>query len=166
MHRVVLIGLFCVNVSAAAAPPPGSDGRFREWFRGLSMPGSPGTMCCTVADCRMVDHRWNDQARRYEARVTPQVFSNALRRPTISQPDEDAVAAAISAWMQRWAARYGESSEVWIEIPDSRVSRINNPTGLAVLCWSVFNREFNGVYCFVPFSAAANVYGEGLKTYV
>ena len=33
---------------------------------------------------------------------------------------------------------------------------MQNPTGHAVLCWSVFNSEFNGVYCFVPFTAAFN----------
>ena len=30
----------------------------------------------------------------------------------------------------------------------------NNPTGRAVLCWSTFYPEFNGVFCFIPFQAA------------
>jgi hypothetical protein len=42
---------------------------------------------------------------------------------------------------------------VWIEIPDRKINAVQNPTGHAVLCWSVFNGESNGVYCFVPFTA-------------
>lgn len=156
MHRIALIGLFCVSMPAPAVPPPDADGRFREWFRDLSVPGSPGTPCCTAADCRMVDHRWNDQTRRYEARVTPQAFGNTISRSSMSQADEEAVEMARNAWMQRWAAKYGDSNEAWIDIPESRVNPVANPTGHAVLCWSVFNRESNGVYCFVPFSAAYN----------
>ena len=68
--------------------------------------------------------------------------------------------------MQRWAAQYGDRDEVWIQIPESRVNPVENPTGRAVLCWSVFNRESNGVYCFVPFSAAENSYIERSIFYV
>jgi hypothetical protein len=114
----------------------------------------------------MVDHRWNDQIQRYEARVTPQAFSPAPGKPAISQADNEAVQIARTAWMQRWAARYGDSQEVWIDIPISRVNPIENPTGHAVLCWSIFNSAFNGVYCFVPFSAAENLYVERANDYV
>lgn len=121
-------------MSAAAAPPPDSDGRFREWFRGLSMTESPGVMCCTVADCRIVDSRWNIQTQRYEAKVSPQAFRNGLRIATISQEDDEAAQAATRAWMRRWIARFGNGNEVWIEIPESRLNLIENPTGRAVLC--------------------------------
>ena len=70
MRRIWYSAMFFISMSVYAAPPPNSDGRFRDWFRSLRMPGSPDTMCCTVADCRMVEARWNDQTQHFEARVT------------------------------------------------------------------------------------------------
>jgi hypothetical protein len=42
------------------------------------------------------------------------------------------------------------------DIPGAKLNAIQYPTGHAVLCWSIFNSEANGVYCFVPFTAAIN----------
>lgn len=142
--------------SAYAAPPPNASGVFADWFRSLTVPGIPGAPCCTLADCRMVDAIWNDRTQHYEARVVREKFSNSLGRPILSQEDEDAQQAAKSAWIKRWFSRYGDKADVWIEISDAKVNAVQNPTGHAVLCWSVFNAEFNGVYCFVPFTAAFN----------
>ena len=144
------------TTGALAAPPPATSGVFADWFRSLTVPGTPGAPCCTLADCRMVDAKWNDRTQRYEARVMREKFSNALGRPILSQEDEDARQAAKSAWMKRWVSRYGDRTDVWIEISDAKVNPAPNPTGHAVLCWSVFNTEFNGVYCFVPYTAAFN----------
>jgi hypothetical protein len=58
--------------------------------------------------------------------------------------------------MKRWISRHGDSPDVWIEVPEARVNPVQNPIGHAALCWSLFNSEFNGVYCFVPFTAAFN----------
>jgi len=54
--RVVPALLMATQVAAAqAAPPPDASGQFREWFRSLTVPGSSGISCCSVADCRMVE---------------------------------------------------------------------------------------------------------------
>ena len=146
-----------------AAPPPDARGVFADWFRSLTVPGIPGAPCCTLADCRMVDAEWNDQTQHYKAKVTREKFSNSLGRPILSQEDEDAQQAAKSAWMRRWISRFGDTTDVWIEIADAKVNPVQNPTGHAVLCWSVFNVEFNGVYCFVPFTAAYNEHFEPIN---
>lgn len=162
MRHVGLLGALVIASSASAVPPPDASGRYRDWFQGLTVPGTPGAPCCTVADCRMVDARWNDQTQHYEARVTPEAFSNALRTP-VSQEDDEAYSTARSAWMNRWAANYGGRSEIWIEIPEAKVNFVQNPTGHAVLCWSLFNDESNGVYCFVPFRAAFNTFVDRIR---
>ena len=63
---------------------------------------------------------------------------------------------ALPIWMKHWTTKFGHNPYVWIEIPEAKINPVQNPTGHAVLCWSVFNSEFNGVYCFVPFTAAIN----------
>ena len=118
------------------------------------MPGSPDTLCCTVADCRMVEARWNDQTRHFGARVTRESFGSGLQNPIVSPEDNEAFQAAKDAWTRRWIAKFGDDPDVWIEIPDHKINAVQNPTGHAALCWSVFNGESNGVYCFVPFTAA------------
>ena len=156
MRAALVIFAAFVGASAHAAPPPDANGKFTEWFRSLQVPGAPGTMCCTVADCRMVDSRWNDRTQQYEARVTRERFGRMTVRTRVSQEDNEADEAAGSAWMARWISRYGDRPDVWIEIPGAKLNTIQNPTGHAVLCWSVFNSESNGVYCFIPFTAAIN----------
>jgi DMSO/TMAO reductase YedYZ molybdopterin-dependent catalytic subunit len=156
MRAICSIVVLYVGASAYAAPPPDASGVFADWFKSLTVPGIPGAPCCTVADCRMVEAIWNDQTRHYEARVMREKFSNALDKPIVSQEDEAAHQTAKSAWMKRWIAMYGDTPDVWIEIPEAKVNLVQNPTGHAVLCWSVSNGEFNGVYCFVPFTAAIN----------
>jgi hypothetical protein len=160
MRLIWFMAAFCVSVSARAAQPPDSDGRFQDWFRALSVPGSPNTMCCTIADCRLVEARWNEHTQHYEAKVTRERFSNALGQPVLSHEDDEAFQAARSAWMKHWITKYGDNPGVWIEVPQAKVNPVQNPTGHAVLCWSVFNSESNGVYCFVPFVAAENKFGD------
>ena len=84
----------------------------------------------------------------------------------MSQEDNEAYQAARSAWMKHWTTKYGHNPYVWIEIPEAKINPVQNPTGHAVLCWSVFNSEFNGVYCFVPFTAAINERFEPMNMYV
>ena len=79
MRLVWLVMASLIGVSAYATPPRDATGQFRDWFRDLTVPGVPGAPCCTVADCRMVDARWNDQTQHHEARVDSEVFSGALR---------------------------------------------------------------------------------------
>jgi hypothetical protein len=138
---------------AHAAPPSDANGKFADWFKSLMVPGIPGAMCCTISDCRMVDARWNDRAQHYEARVIRERFSETLRRPNLSQEENDAIQMAKDAWMRRWIAKFGDHPDMWIEVPDHKINSVQNPTGHPVLCWSVFNGESNGVYCFVPFIA-------------
>ena len=165
MRAALVICAAYVGASAHAAPPPNANGRFTDWFRSLKVPGVPGAMCCTVADCRMVDARWNDWTRHYEARVTRERFGTTLRT-RFSQEDNEADETAKSAWMQRWITKYGDRPDVWIEIPGVKLNTIQNPTGHAVLCWSIFNSESNGVYCFVPFTAAINVWSALMNVFV
>jgi hypothetical protein len=146
-------GIFFVSISLHAAPPPDSDGKFRDWFRSLRVPNSPKTMCCTIADCRMVEARWNDGTQHFEARVTRERFSRGLQNPIANPESDEAFQTARDAWIRRWIARFGDKPDVWIEIPDHKTNPIQNPTGHAVLCWSVFNEESNGVYCFVPYNS-------------
>ncbi len=113
----------------------------------------------------MVDARWNDWTQHYEARVTRERFGTTLRT-RFSQEDNEADEAAKSAWMQRWITKYGDRPDVWIEIPGVKLNTIQNPTGHAVLCWSIFNSESNGVYCFVPFTAAINVWSALMNVFV
>ncbi len=117
------------------------------------MPGSPDTMCCTIADCRMVESRWNDRGQHFEARVTREVFGGGLQDPILSPEYNEASLAAQAAWTRRWIEKFGDNPDVWIEIPGRKINTGQNPTGHAVLCWSIFNSESNGVYCFVPFIA-------------
>ena len=153
MRRIWYSAMFFISMSVYAAPPSNSDGRFGDWFRSLRMPGSPGTMCCTIADCRMVEARWIDETQHFEARVTRETFGRGLQNPILSPEDNDAAQAAQNAWTLRWIAKFGDNPDVWIERPDRKINAVQNPTGHAVLCWSVFNGESNGVYCFVPFTA-------------
>jgi len=156
MQAICSIIALYVATSAYAAPPPDASGVFADWFSSLTVPGIPGVPRRTLADCRMVEARWNDRTRHYDARVAREKFANSLGRPISSREDEDAYQSARSAWMKRWISRYGDSPDVWIEVPEARVNPVQNTTGHAVLCWSVFNTELNSVYCFVSFTAAIN----------
>jgi hypothetical protein len=153
MRRIWYSGIFLISTSLYAAPPPDSDGKFRDWFRSLRLPGSPDTMCCTIADCRTVEARWNDLTQHFEARVTRERFGRGLQNPNLTPEDDEAFQAAKNTWIGRWIARFGDKPDVWIEIPDRKTNAVQNPTGHPVLCWSVFNDESNGVYCFVPYTS-------------
>jgi hypothetical protein len=157
MRFMSLIVVFFIGMSASAAPPPDADGKFRDWFQSLRIPNvSNGALCCTVADCRMVASKWNPVTRHHEAEVIREVFADALRYSEHYKNDEEVYLTARGGWMQNWIARFGDVAVVWIEIPDERVNRVHNPTGHSVLCFSTFYSTFNGVFCFVPFDAAAN----------
>ncbi len=145
-----LILASCLAGHAVAAPPPDADGRFRDWFRSLRVPGG-SLPCCTVADCRMVQARWNAGTRHYEAKVIRDVFSSALRSSPLYEKDAATFQTAWKNWISRWIEYYGDVPEVWVEIPEARINRATNPTGHAVLCWSTFNPDFNGVFCFIPY---------------
>jgi hypothetical protein len=151
MHFIRLFAALPVAVSAHAAPPPDATGQYHDWFSSLTVPGSPTTPCCSVADCRMVDSRWNDQTQRYEARVVREVFSNALRNSVLYQANFADYEKARNIWIRNWTIRFGDIPEAWIEIPETRVNPVPNPTGRAILCWSTFYTDFNGVFCFVPY---------------
>ena len=138
MRFIWLLGALHVALSAHAAPPPDASGRYHDWFRSLTIPGSSNTPCCSVADCRMVESRWNAQTQRYEARVMRDVFSNALRSSPLYVNDAEAFQKAQGIWISKWITAYGDVPETWIEIPEARINTTYNPTGHAVLCWSTF----------------------------
>jgi hypothetical protein len=142
------------TIKVDADPPPDATGQYHDWFRSLTIPGSRQTPCCSVSDCRMVESRWNSQTRHYEARVVREVFSNALRTSSVYENDAAAFQNARRIWISDWIAAYGDVPATWIEIPEARINLANNPTGHAVLCWSVFYPEFNGVFCFIPYQGA------------
>ena len=104
----------------------------------------------------MVEAKWNDLARHYEARVVREIFSKSLPLPISSREDNEPYEAAKGVWMERWISKFGNTPDAWIDIPEAKINRTHNPTGHAVLCWSIFNSESNGVFCFIPFSAAFN----------
>ena len=155
MRFIWLVGALHIGMSAHAAPPPDASGQYHDWFRSLTVPGSPNAPCCSVADCRMVESRWNSQTQHYEARVARDVFSNALEKSPLYEKDLVAFRTAKQIWLSKWLASFGDVPEAWIEIPEARINRTNNPTGRAVLCWSTFYPDFNGVFCFIPFQAAS-----------
>jgi hypothetical protein len=159
MRIVWLVGMLLIGVHALAAPPPDVSGKYSNWFQSLTVPGVPNLGCCTAADCRMVDSRWNTETQRHEARVIREVFSNALKKSVLHVNNPEAFDAAKRIWIRNWTDRFGDTPEAWIEIPEARINHTSNPTGRAVLCWSTFAlHHFNGVFCFVPFTAAFNDY--------
>jgi hypothetical protein len=153
MRVIRLCTALLIAVSARAAPPPDASGQYHDWFHSLTVPGS-STPCCTAADCRMVEARWNDQTRHYEARVVRDTFSNALRSSPLYLNDAEAFQKAQRIWISKWITSYGDVAETWIEIPAARINSTYNPTGRAVLCWSTFYPDFNGVFCFIPYHGA------------
>lgn len=166
MRLTWLMVVFCIGTSAFAAPPPDSNGKFRDWFQSLRVPNvSNDAICCTVADCRMDAARWNYRTRHYEAEVNREVFANALQDSSRYDNDKETYQAARRIWIQNWFTKFGDASAVWIEIPDERVNQVYNPTGHSVLCWSTFYSTFNGVFCFVPFYAAANDHTDRTTAY-
>src|SRR5579872_1246823 len=89
MHFIGLFAALLIAVSARAAPPSEATGRYRDWFHSLTVPGS-STPCCTAADCRVVESRWNDRMQQYEAKVVRDMFSNALRNSPLYINDPEA----------------------------------------------------------------------------
>lgn len=102
----------------------------------------------------MVQSRWDSQTRHYEARVVRDAFSNALRKSPLYESDVAAFQKARQIWISKWIAAYGDVPEKWIAIPEAKINLTNNPTGHAVLCWSTFYPDFNGVFCFIPYQGA------------
>jgi hypothetical protein len=137
MRFIWLLGMLYFATSAHAAPPPDASGQYHDWFRSLTVPGL-STACCTVADCRMVESRWNGRTQHYEAKVVREIFSNALRNSPLYEKDPAAFQSARQIWLSKWLASFGDVPEAWIEIPDARINQASNPTGRAVLCWSTF----------------------------
>jgi hypothetical protein len=85
--------------------------------------------------------------------VVREIFIDALKNSRLYRSDEERWMRAKEIWIKLWTDYYGDSSEVWIEVPHHKVIEHHNPTGHAVLCWSVFYRDNNGVFCFVPYHA-------------
>jgi hypothetical protein len=154
MRFIWLLAALHIGMAAHAAPPPDANGQYHDWCRSLTVPGSSHTPCCTVADCRMVESRWNDRTQHYEAKVVSEVFSSALQSSPLYDNDPVAFQMAKRIWISKWITSHGDIPEAWIEIPDARINRSDNPTGRAVLCWSTFYPDFNGVYCFIPYRGA------------
>jgi hypothetical protein len=110
MRFIWFLGLLHIAISAHAAPPPDASGQFSDWFRSLTVPGILGAPCCTMANCRMVEARWNDWTRHYEAQVTRERFSTTAWKQILSQGTGEAYQAARNAWMRQWLSRYGANA--------------------------------------------------------
>ena len=102
----------------------------------------------------MVNSRWNEWTQRYEAKIVRDVFSNALRSSPLYEKDAAAFRKAQGIWISKWIISFGDVPEAWIEIPEARINPTYNPTGHAVLCWSTFYPDFNGVFCFIPYQGS------------
>ncbi len=82
----VMLAALLFVASALAAPPPGANGQFKDWFEGLK--DSNGRGCCDLSDCRMVRVRYTRKG--YEALITPETHDIAA--PTwIEIPDEKVI---------------------------------------------------------------------------
>jgi len=69
MTRALVALLVVLAFAAWGAPPPDSDGRYRDWFRSLKQPGTD-VSCCDLTDCRSVEYRITPDG--YQALITPQ----------------------------------------------------------------------------------------------
>src|SRR5215472_2834626 len=116
MRIVWLVSMLLIGAQALAAPPPDATGSYSNWFQSLTVPGVPNLGCCTAADCRMVDSRWNTETQRYEARVIREVFSNALKYSVLYVDNPEGLEAAKRIWARNWIDRFGDTPEAWIEI--------------------------------------------------
>ena len=102
----------------------------------------------------MVASRWNDQTSHFEASVVRDLFAKALGGTASDGKDSEVHERARYVWMRNWINKFGDKSEVWIEIPEAKISNVTNPTGHSVLCWSAYRPDFNGVLCFIPYQPA------------
>lgn len=124
------IALLLLAVPAYARPPqePAQDPVIRSWFESLHR-DLDNTPCCAESDCRMVD----------EFKMTDGNYVVKARRKDFVMNPIDA-----EAWDRAWPGK----DETWIAIPPGKLSiRTDNPTGSAVLCYSVLAHQ---VFCYVP----------------
>lgn len=72
IRAIVLIILLLLAWAALAEPPAGvdPDSPTAHWFRSLQLPG--GHSCCSLADCRAVSARWQDD--HWQAFIDQQSF--------------------------------------------------------------------------------------------
>ena len=166
MRLTWLMVVFCIAMSAFAAPPPDSNGKFRDWFQSLRVPNvSNDAICCTVADCRMVAARWNYRTQHYEAEVNREVFANALqdsahytmiKRPT-RQREGSGYRTGLqnSAMPPRFKSRFRMNGSI----------KSITQQGIRYYVGQRSTVQFNGVFCFVPFYAAANDHTDRTTAY-
>jgi hypothetical protein len=88
MTRFAFLILFLIAAILSqlvhAAPPPGANGRFADWFESLRDPNGRG--CCDLSDCRMVQVRYGRGG--YEALITPDTHDVAAPRWIDIPPDK------------------------------------------------------------------------------
>ena len=113
MLFIWFLGLLHIAGSAYAAPPPDASGQFSDWFRSLTVPGIPGAPCCTMADCRMVEARWNDWTRHYEAQVTRERFSTTTWKRMLSEESGEARDSPHSQMAPNICAKRGWAVSIW-----------------------------------------------------
>src|SRR5262249_27010686 len=100
--------LLGITVKVDAAPPSDASGQYRDWFRSLTIPGATNTPCCSVADCRMVESRWNGWTQHYEAKVIRETFSSALQNSPLYVKDMAAFQTAKQIWISKWITSFGD----------------------------------------------------------
>jgi len=107
----------------AAQPPEGSEDYeqlmpYADWISGRT--GKYGGLCCSVSDCRVV--KWRMDGASYQAYV--------------AKLDD------------RGFVKFPEAPDAWVTVPPDVIKRENNPTGVAIACWSAFRNKDAGFYCF------------------
>ena len=114
------------GAAAQAAPPePGSEDYealvpYSEWINAQKT--NEGGSCCTVdTDCRVVA-KWKIEAGAYWAFIEERDKKGFIKFPG--------------------------GPNTWMLVPQSVVKVEDNPTAMAVACWSSYRGMNNGFWCF------------------
>ncbi len=111
------------RVAEAAPPPLGSEDYeqllpYAAWIS--KQAANNGGLCCSIADCRVVN--WRMKGDAYEA--------------FIAKTDD------------RGFSKFPEGPDAWVAVPTDVIKREVNPTGRAIACWSAHRINDGGYYCF------------------
>jgi len=124
LRVVVFFVLVCLTAPVMAAEPPaGSEDYdqlmpYADWISGRT--GKYGGLCCSISDCRVV--KWRTEGDKYQAYV--------------AKLDD------------RGFVKFPDAPDAWLTVPTDVIKRENNPTGVAIACWSAFRNKDSGFYCF------------------
>lgn len=95
MYLMLAIALLLV-APAQAAPPQDADPALAAWFQSLRQPGT-GHSCCSIADCRTVEHRI--RGNHYEAFIEREWI--VIPADRILQRTDNPTGHAVACWNTR-----------------------------------------------------------------